>query len=514
MLYVLIFSCHLSPEEISYDRQKPKQTREEPEIVIIEPTSETSDIGWTQLGVQECVHPTSEVTYSDQSHIFGFEDEVFGNFSIEGGMALMQYQDAWWIWQIVAPGLVEGRSENGESQIIETPNIPIRLYIDDIDQNGLDDMMIVGEFFVIVWDVLNDTQQTEVIIPFTSQQSIRDVGTFDADGDGDLDIWIFAADGEIGHDASWGWLLKNQGNREFLEPQNIAPEAPWAVSWDGFVMDWDEDGDPDIYVCNDFGPMFGGNWVLINDGTGNFTAGNTLDADIKTFCMGVSAGDMNRDGRLDLYITGTGDQHLLQKYDDGYVEITSAVGLENFEEDHMLWGADITDYNNDGYFDIFVATSELTNLTSTNTLLPIVLYEQNQDRQFEEVGHELGLEQETMSRVAIAHDINNDGIEDLIASSASRLAHVYLSDGCTENRWLHIKGPEGSIVQVVSGTNVWTHFITKNPGMAASKPRGAHIGLGDLEEVDFISLRQPWKEPVFLLGPIPTNQRIIYEPPP
>ena len=137
------------------------------------------------------------------------------------------------------------------------------------------------------------------------------------------------------------------------------------------------------------------------------------------------------------------------------------------------------------------------------------MYEQNQDRQLKV--ERLGLERETMSRVAIAHDLNNDGIEDLIASSASRLAHVYLSDGCTTNNWLHIEGPEGSIVQVVSGTQVWTHLITKSRnGCIKTKL----IGLGDLEEVDFISLRQPWKEPVFLLGPIQSNQRIIYEPSP
>ena len=40
--------------------------------------------------------------------------------------------------------------------------------------------------------------------------------------------------------------------------------------WDGLVMDWDDDGDPDIYVCNDFGFLYGGNWVLINDGTGQW----------------------------------------------------------------------------------------------------------------------------------------------------------------------------------------------------------------------------------------------------
>ena len=140
--------------------------------------------------------------------------------------------------------------------------------------------------FVIVWNVLDETQQVTLFF-LLHRNKHSDVGTLDADGDGDLDIWIFAADGEVGQNASWGWLLKSREQGIFRTPK-LHP-ASWAVSWDGFVMDWDEDGDPDICVCNDFGPMFGGKWVLINDGTGNFTTGNVLDADLRTFCMGVSA---------------------------------------------------------------------------------------------------------------------------------------------------------------------------------------------------------------------------------
>ena len=79
----------------------------------------------------------------------------------------------------------------------------------------------------------------------------------------------------------------------------------------------------------------------------------------------------------------------------------------------------------------------------------------------------------------------------------------------SEENWIEIVGPEGSIVQVVIGTQAWTHLITAHPGMASSQPSSIHVGLGDIEQVDFISLRQPWKEPVFLLGPIQSKQKIL-----
>ena len=134
------------------------------------------------------------------------------------------------------------------------------------------------------------------------------------------------------------------------------------------------------------------------------------------------------------------------------------------------------------------------------------------ERKYEDRAAELGLSEETMSRIAIAHDINNDGIEDLIASSASRLAHVYVSDGCTENNWIEIDGPESSIVQVVVGSDVWTYYISGSNGMASYQSRSVHIGLGNIEEVDYISLRRPWQAPVFFIGPIQTNQKIHYRP--
>ena len=58
-----------------------------------------------------------------------------------------------------------------------------------------------------------------------------------------------------------------------------------------------------------------------------------------------------------------------------------------------------------------------------------------------------------------------------LTSSAGRLAYVFMSDGCTKENWIEIQAPEGSIVQVVSGTQAWTHLVTAHPGMAACNKR-------------------------------------------
>ena len=103
---------------------------------------------------------------------------------------------------------------------------------------------------------------------------------------------------------------------------------------------------------------------------------------------------------------------------DGYIEITATSGFGQIDNIQMLWGADITDYDNDGLPDIFVASSDFSRLTEAPTEFPLMLYKQNQKGNFSDKSIQYGLPQQTMGRVAISYDINSDGIEDHLASSA------------------------------------------------------------------------------------------------
>jgi hypothetical protein len=67
-----------------------------------------------------------------------------------------------------------------------------------------------------------------------------------------------------------------------------------AASWE----DFDADGDPDLYVANDFGP----NCLYRNEG-GKFTeVAAELGAEDPSTGMSVSWGDVNRDGRFDAIV--------------------------------------------------------------------------------------------------------------------------------------------------------------------------------------------------------------------
>jgi hypothetical protein len=96
-------------------------------------------------------------------------------------------------------------------------------------------------------------------------------------------------------------LLKNLGGGKFA----VAPESPQVANWHNTNQstwaDFDDDGDPDLHVCNDFGPST----LYRNEGARGFVdaTAEVAGTALQGFGMGSSWGDYNGDGRLDLYVS-------------------------------------------------------------------------------------------------------------------------------------------------------------------------------------------------------------------
>ena len=142
------------------------------------------------------------------------------------------------------------------------------------------------------------------------------------------------------------------GERSTQLPEDMGSGAAWG--------DYDDDGYPDLFLCNIKGPLntpdtTATNRLYKNSGDGTFedvTEASGLGAALMS--MGAAWADWSGDGSLDLVVTSYPKLRLYRNQRDGtFTDVTDAAGLAAFSG---LWtGASWGDYDTDGDLDLYVA---------------------------------------------------------------------------------------------------------------------------------------------------------------
>jgi hypothetical protein len=188
-------------------------------------------------------------------------------------------------------------------------------------------------------------------------RSSRQANWVDFDGDGDLDL--YAADR-----AGANRLLRNRGAGEaqrfeyFPYPNGtVDVRRTVGACW----FDADGDGDLDLFLANQSGDS---DALWRNDGERFVDVAPALGMDqtqrwLSEGGVGCAPGDYDDDGDLDLYV-GTYGRNLLYRNDTEngrprFVEVAQAAGVA---EPHSVVGAAWGDVDNDGDLDLFVASYE------------------------------------------------------------------------------------------------------------------------------------------------------------
>lgn len=168
-------------------------------------------------------------------------------------------------------------------------------------------------------------------------------------------------------------LLQNQGGLRFVR-MDTAGVGAMKNTYQASFSDIDGDGDPDLYLSNDFSP----NTLYRNNGEGRFT---DITSESQTedfgFGMGVSWGDYDQDGSFDLYVSNmysrTGrrmmsseqnsDPRLLKAargnslFQNQQTHFARSSGLSEglqVEKAGWAWGGQFLDLNNSGLLDLYV----------------------------------------------------------------------------------------------------------------------------------------------------------------
>jgi hypothetical protein len=330
-------------------------------------------------------------------------------------------------------------------------------------------------------------------------------------------------------------LFRNNGDGTFTD----VSEASGITTANGtyglgvLTADLDNDGWPDIYVADDSTASA----LYQNLKNGKFQdiaidAGCALSADGKPQAgMGISAGDYDLDGNLDLVKTNfAGDTPSLYHNLGAatFEDATFPAGLGRHTQ-YLSWGVGFFDFDNDGWPDILICNGhvypEVEQLrTEAGYAQRKLLYHNMHNSHFADVSEEAGpgISEPSASRGCAFGDFDNDGDIDFVINCVNDVPRLVRCDSTLKHNWIKVRtiGTKSNR----SGIGARLRCVAQIPGEA--KPHSqidevrsgggyfsqsdlrVHFGIGKAEKVDLLEIKWP-SGAVDTLKDIKPNQ-VIY----
>jgi enediyne biosynthesis protein E4 len=303
-------------------------------------------------------------------------------------------------------------------------------------------------------------------------------------------------------------LFHNNGDGTFSDVTKKAgvsdPDGYYGLGV--ICSDLDGDGLVDIYVANDSTP----NFLYHNNGDGTFkdigfpsgTAVNENGSEQGS--MGVTLGDYDRDGKLDLFVTNFDDDYNTLYHNNGrgsFTDVSYAAKVAAVSLPYVGWGTKFFDYDNDGWVDLLVVNGHVYPQLPTYRQRNLV-HHNNRDGTFSEVGAQLGpsFSEKRTGRGAAFGDIDNDGDVDVVINNLDGAPQLLRNDGGNNNNSVLIKligvksnrDAIGARVSVVTGDlTPQIQEIYSGGSYISQNDLRLHFGLEKRTKIDLIEVRWP-----------------------
>jgi hypothetical protein len=405
------------------------------------------------IGAKVTVYYNNTLSYQEQMPMRGFESSVDSRLNFGLGKAetidslVVQWSDGREnILRNIKPNqqLTIKQSDVVKSAISHQPSAISTVFTQSSDNYGIDFKHKENEFV--------DFDRDKLIFHMLSTQGPR-MAKGDINGDGLEDVYICGASGQPGalYEQTKGGRFKKT-NEALLQKDSLSEDT------DAVFFDADGDGDQDLYVCSG-GSEFSANStalinrLYINEGRGRFSRSpQVLPSYIFESTSCARAADFDGDGDLDLFVgvrlkpLGYGypcKSYVLENNGKGiFTDVTQRVA-PGLLKAGMVCDAQWLDYDKDGKQDLAV----------TGEYMAVTLYH-NEGGRLKEATTEAGLSKTNgwWNRMVVA-DINSDGYPDIIAANHGLNSRFKASEKKPVSLYVSDFDGNGTAEQIVSCYN-------------------------------------------------------------
>ncbi len=304
-------------------------------------------------------------------------------------------------------------------------------------------------------------------------------------------------------------LYENLGDGRF---EDVTEASGMALAPDSYGLgviwaDYDDDGDPDLYVANDSTS----NFLFRNNGDKSFeeaalVASVALSEDGKEQAgMGVDFGDYDNDGDLDLIVTNFSDDYntLYRNLGDGeFADISYRVGLGESTWALLGWGAQFADVDRDGFLDIAVANGHVYPELDGHEFgvayrQPNAVFMNRKADSFKRTDLPPAAPHQSSRGLAVG-DIDNDGAVDLLIANLDATPTL-LRGRPSAGHWLLLdlrgappnRSAIGARAVVKTGDRTQTRYVRSGGSYQSQSDLRLHFGLGGDTVIDEIRVHWP-----------------------